>query len=406
MKKLKIFLTYISSNRVWIITLACLDVFFIFLAWLANPDYFINYVALIIFVSFATLAIPLAISIRKRNKTDAIFRRFLLEPDDTNEYLLCEAVPAVLRPYICELGQHLRTQQEYINEQKITVTDYQHYIENWVHEIKKPLSLMTLLLDNRKDEMSPLVHTRMLYVRDHTRQDIEQILYFSRLGATHKDYFFEPLSILEICREAVEDNLTLLEEAGFSVEYTENDAQVISDKKGLMFILGQIISNSVKYTGNNPAPRLLFSIPMDYLEGEIIPGDKLFTMPSATSYEFGILMSNVHMAWTRAVCGRLKSDYSYSNMIVYNNFPWPSPTNDQKEKIRKTAQAILNARALYTDSNLADLYDPLTMPTELLKAHKANNRAVMHAYGFSIKMSEADCVAELMRMYQKLTKEK
>ena len=74
-------------------------------------------------------------------------------------------------------------------------------------------------------------------------------------------------------------------------------------------------------------------IPMDYLEGEIIPGDKLFTMPSATSYEFGILMSNVHMAWTRAVCGRLKSDYSYSNMIVYNNFPWPSPTNDQKEKI-------------------------------------------------------------------------
>lgn len=121
---------------------------------------------------------------------------------------------------------------------------------------------------------------------------------------------------------------------------------------------------------------------------------------------FGILMSNVHMAWTRAVCGRLKSDYSYSNMIVYNNFPWPSPTNDQKEKIRKTAQAILNARALYTDSNLADLYDPLTMPTELLKAHKANNRAVMHAYGFSIKMSEADCVAELMRMYQKLTKEK
>ena len=238
MKKLKIFLTYISSNRVWIITLACLDVFFIFLAWLANPDYFINYVALIIFVSFATLAIPLAISIRKRNKTDAIFRRFLLEP----------------------LGQHLRTQQEYINEQKITVTDYQHYIENWVHEIKKPLSLMTLLLDNRKDEMSPLVHTRMLYVRGHTRQDIEQILYFSRLGATHKDYFFEPLSILEICREAVEDNLTLLEEAGFSVEYTENDAQVISDKKGLMFILGQIISNSVKYTGNNPAPRLLFSI--------------------------------------------------------------------------------------------------------------------------------------------------
>ena len=94
---------------------------------------------------------------------------------------------------------------------------------------------MTLLLDNRKDEMSPLVHTRMLYVRDHTRQDIEQILYFSRLGATHKDYFFEPLSILEICREAVEDNLTLLEEAGFSVEYTENDAQAYRCLTYLLF---------------------------------------------------------------------------------------------------------------------------------------------------------------------------
>lgn len=102
-----------------------------------------------------------------------------------------EAVPAVLRPYICELGQHLRTQQEYINEQKITVTDYQHYIENWVHEIKKPLSLMTLLLDNRKDEMSPLVHTRMLYVRDHTRQDIEQILYFTEIP--------QAMSIMAFC---------------------------------------------------------------------------------------------------------------------------------------------------------------------------------------------------------------
>lgn len=260
MKKLKILLTYISSNRVWISTFLCLDIFFIFLVWLANPDDLINYVALILFVSFAALAIPLAISIRKRSSADAVFRHFLLEPDDINEYLLCEAVPPVLRPYVCELGQHLRMQQEYINEQKIIVSDYEGYIENWVHEIKKPLSLMSLLLDNRKDEMSPLVHTRMLYVRDHTKQDIEQILYFSRLGATHKDYLFEPLSILGICREAVEDNVTLLDEAGFSVTYSENDEQVISDKKGLMFILGQIISNSVKYAGNNPTPRILFSI--------------------------------------------------------------------------------------------------------------------------------------------------
>ena len=142
---------------------------------------------------------------------------------------------------------------------------------------------------------------------------------------------------------------------------------------------------------------------MDYLSPNIIPGDKLFMLPDAGLFEFGILTSNVHMAWMRAVCGRLKSDYSYSNTIVYNNFPWPSPSEDQKKKIEETAQSILNVRAKYPDSSFADLYDPLTMPLELQKAHNANNKAVMEAYGFSVrKMSEADCVAALMKMYQEL----
>ena len=260
MNKWKNLLIAISSNRIWFITFMCLDLFFIFLAWLAYPEYFTSYVALIIFVSLAALTIPITISIKKSNKADVVFHSFLLEPDDTNEYLLCEIVPALLRPYVRELGQHLRTQQEYVNEQKIKISDYEQYIENWAHEIKKPLSLMTLLLDNRKNEMSPLVHTRMLYVRDHARQDVEQILYFSRLGAVHKDYYFEPLSILRTCREAVEDNVTLLEEAGFSIEFLGNEYQIISDKKGLMFILGQIISNSVKYAEKKSSPFLQFSI--------------------------------------------------------------------------------------------------------------------------------------------------
>ena len=144
-------------------------------------------------------------------------------------------------------------------------------------------------------------------------------------------------------------------------------------------------------------------IPMDYLSGEIIPGDKLFTMPNATIYHFGVLTSNVHMAWMRAVCGRLKSDYSYSNTIVYNNFPWANPTPEQKARIEQTAQGILDARALYPDASLADLYDPLTMPKELRKAHTDNDKAVMAAYGFSTRMSEADCVAELMKLYQSMT---
>ena len=147
-------------------------------------------------------------------------------------------------------------------------------------------------------------------------------------------------------------------------------------------------------------------IPIDYLNANIIAGDKLFQMPHASLYHFGVLTSNVHMAWMRAVCGRLEMRYSYSNTIVYNNFPWPNPTEEQKAKIEQTAQAILDARALYPDSSLADLYDELTMPVELRKAHQENDRAVMQAYGFPVKstFTESQCVAELFKLYQELTK--
>ena len=147
-------------------------------------------------------------------------------------------------------------------------------------------------------------------------------------------------------------------------------------------------------------------IPIEYLKAEIIAGDKLFQMPNASLYHFGILTSNVQMAWMRAVCGRLKSDYSYSNTIVYNNFPWPTPTDEQRKKREQTAQAILDARAIYPDASLADLYDELSMPPELRKAHQDNDRAVMQAYGFPVKstFTESQCVAELFKLYKKLTK--
>lgn len=143
-------------------------------------------------------------------------------------------------------------------------------------------------------------------------------------------------------------------------------------------------------------------IPLGFLDSDIIASDLLFLIPNANIYHFGVLESNVHMAWMRTVAGRLKSDYRYSKDIVYNNFVWPNPTEEQRAKIEVTAQGIMDARALYPDSSLADLYDPLTMPPELLKAHQRNDAAVMRAYGFNIKsMTEADCVAELMKLYQK-----
>jgi len=146
-------------------------------------------------------------------------------------------------------------------------------------------------------------------------------------------------------------------------------------------------------------------IPMGYMDKDVICSDSNILIPEITLYHFGVLESNVHMAWMRVVCGRLEMRYRYSNTIVYNNFPWPTPTDEQKTKIEQTAQAILDARALYPDSSLADLYDELTMPVELRKAHQDNDRAVMAAYGFDVKtMTESQCVAELFKLYQKLTK--
>ena len=144
-------------------------------------------------------------------------------------------------------------------------------------------------------------------------------------------------------------------------------------------------------------------VPIGFLHPDVICSNKLQLIPGATMFHFGVLTSNVHMAWMRVVCGRLKSDYDYSGNIVYNNFPWPTPTEEQKAKIGRTAQAILDARALYPDSSLADLYDEVTMPPELRKAHQENDKAVMRAYGFDIKTTtETSCVAELMRRYQEL----
>lgn len=169
---------------------------------------------------------------------------------------------------------------------------------------------------------------------------------------------------------------------------------------------------------NNPASFILVPkvsserrryVPMGFLDYNTISTDLNFIIPEATMYQFAILTSNIHMAWMRAVCGRMKSDYRYSANIVYNNFPWPEPTNQQRQKIEQTAQAILDARALYPDCSLADIYDELTMPPELRKAHQQNDMAVMQAYGFTkgseAFKSEAACVAELMKLYQKKVEE-
>lgn len=147
-------------------------------------------------------------------------------------------------------------------------------------------------------------------------------------------------------------------------------------------------------------------VPFGFIHAGVVVNDAVQIIPSASLYLFGVISSNVHMAWMRMVCGRIKSDYRYSKEVVYNNFPWPTPTEQQKQKIEQTAQAILDARSLYPDSSLADLYDELTMPPELRKAHHQNDMAVMQAYGFvrgsEAYKSENACVMELLKKYQQL----
>lgn len=144
-------------------------------------------------------------------------------------------------------------------------------------------------------------------------------------------------------------------------------------------------------------------IPMGYIEKGVVPADPNFVLESDDIYNFGILTSNVHMAWMKTVAGRLEMRYRYSNRIVYNTFPWPELDDYHKRRIEKSAQMILDARSLYPSSSLADLYDDLTMPAELRKAHQENDKVVMEAYGFDWRtMTESECVAELMKMYKAL----
>ena len=143
-------------------------------------------------------------------------------------------------------------------------------------------------------------------------------------------------------------------------------------------------------------------IPIGFVHPHTIVSGSALIIPNADLYTFGVLMSNVHNAWMRLVAGRMKSDYQYSKNIVYNNFPWCDPPPEQKAAIEQTAQGILDARALYPESSLGDLYDDVVMPPRLREAHRANDRAVMRAYGFSTKLSESECVAELMKRYELL----
>lgn len=264
MKWIKQIFDCFHAYKQWFLIFITTDLLFIFFAWLAYPETFKVLVGLMIVFTLAMISLSVFIIIRKQKIIEAAFEDFLLEANETNEEILCRLSPKTYWPFIRRMGSVIRSYQAQLNEQVIELTDYENYIEGWVHEIKKPLSLMTLVLDNRSDEMSPLVRQRMIHIRDQMLGDVGRILYFARLGATHKDYMFEPIDLLAFCKQTIEHHQTLLDESGFQIQFIGKEREILSDRKGLAFILEQIIANSTKHVAQNQdSPILKFETVYD-----------------------------------------------------------------------------------------------------------------------------------------------
>ena len=242
----------------WLLLLLCCDVFFIILVWLASPGSFSIFIVLMIFFSIGSAAIGLWITGRQRTKKAVAFHRFLSEPSPKNESALIEASEPSVKGLIQDLGQFLQKQQHSLNEFDHRVTEFEEYIEAWVHEIKTPLSLATLLLDNRREEMSDHVHKRFEYVRREISEDVDRILYYARLQSTHIDYRYERIDLSACCSEVMQNLASLFEEHNAMIKYELAEIQIISDMKALQFLISQIIINSVKYTkpGTRPVVQL------------------------------------------------------------------------------------------------------------------------------------------------------
>ncbi|WP_263706484.1 sensor histidine kinase [Shouchella tritolerans] len=247
MKRVKHIYDCFHAYKQWFFMLMLTNLLFIFFAWLAYPETFNILVSLMIVFTLAMISVSVFLIMRKEKRIEAAFEDFLLEPNEANEEMLCRVSPKTHWPFIRRIGSVLRSYQEERNEQVLELADYENYIEGWVHEMKKPLSLMTLVLDNRSDEMSPLVRQRLLHVRDQMRGDVERILYYARLGAAHKDYLFESIHVLAFCKQTIEDYQTLLDESGFQIQFVGKETEILSDRKGLAFIIEQVIANSTKH---------------------------------------------------------------------------------------------------------------------------------------------------------------
>lgn len=244
-KKLK---GILIKNRLWIIVILILNFIYGGLLWLSNDEAFVYIFPTMIFGSLILYCAITFIIYKKDVKSGEAISSFLNEPTKDKENEIRSLFNYEEAKVIGDIGNILRENQNTINANKQEFNEYEEYVEAWAHEIKTPLGLMTFLLDNRKDEISPIVYKRFQYVRTKMQEDIERMLYYARLKSTCNDYLFKELSLQESCEEIIEEYKAILQEKDIEVLLDTNKHKVISDKRGLQFIIRQVISNAVKYT--------------------------------------------------------------------------------------------------------------------------------------------------------------
>lgn len=236
----------------WLLLLFGIDAFAALLLWLADVQAFFAMVIVIVLASVLLFTLVCYVIVRREQKKEQAFFAFLINPDEYHEELLLNTVSIAEQESIRLLGKHLRDKQLAYTELETQLADYEEYAESWAHETKTPLSLLTLLLDNRREELSPLVCFKLDYIRNRMQESIDQMLFYARIKSARKDYLFEHIPIRTCVDDLLEDYRPLLEEKQFQIQFSLCDDTVYSDRRGLYFLLGQLISNSIKYCGAEP----------------------------------------------------------------------------------------------------------------------------------------------------------
>jgi signal transduction histidine kinase len=249
---MKQFFLTLKRYAPWLCLLLVMDAFSALLLWLSDAKAFGILIGIILLASLVLFyAVVSVVSLREQQK-QALFRAFLTEPDAVHTQKLLGIVSQQERQQLLLLASILVEKQKQVGEMEEALRDYEDYVEGWVHEAKTPLSLLTMILDNRADELSDALQIKLNYVRSQFQQDITQMLYYARLGSTTKDYRLEAVNLSCSWEDVLEEYAPLLEEKQFLIENRLQDEMVFTDRRGLAFMLGQILSNAIKYCSKTP----------------------------------------------------------------------------------------------------------------------------------------------------------